>query len=191
MDFGLYYVLDVIDFQQLNFPPVSGDIKWKFLGSDSKHFALATGLGIGTGVERSLLYNDIFQHSSEDQWYYYGGTSVDGYVPLYFSAIFNLWGDRFSFNYNPFMVYRFGFYDSYHTSNSGSSEEYFFRPMNKALIGNAFSIGMGDDKFSVLGVLNIEKYPDSKREFENVEAYITFSYKIDLLKFKKKKVSMN
>jgi hypothetical protein len=185
MDVGLYYVLDEIDYKKLEFPPVSCDIKWKFLSTANKHFAVATGLGFGTGVERSLPYDEVV-HYSRDSWYNYGGTSLDAYIPLYFSAYFNLGGDRFSFNYNPFVVYRFGFYDRPLAPYYGPAD-YLFRSMNKGLIGNAFSIGMGDDKFSFFAVVNAEHYYHSGIGLENFEAYLTVAYKIDLLKFKKKK----
>lgn len=166
------------------FPQFSTDCKWQFLGTPEKHFVLATGLGFGTGVDRTWLYNEDYYHSEEEGWSIYGGRSLDGYLPLYFSYYLVRPQARWSFNFNPYLVYRFGFYDKFDSWAPG--DDYTgYRSLNQVFGGTAFSIGMGTSHNSLRGVMNLlYAGPGSHNSLDEFELYLSYIHKFQLGKKK-------
>ncbi|HYV90782.1 MAG TPA: hypothetical protein VE978_03330 [Chitinophagales bacterium] len=164
LDGGLYYGVDAIN-QRKKLPLFSGDVKYKLIGTQEKHYVISTGAGFGSGVEYSYSWNETKPHYyEEDVWHHYGGSSMDGYVPIYFSGYMTFPKSILSFTYNPYLLYRFGFYDNFHPG--GYYNQYNITPvyknMGKGLIGNAISITAKYKYASIYGVVNIQKYLNYK-----------------------------
>ena len=168
------------------FPEFSTDCKWQFIGTPDKHFVIATGVGFGTGVERTTLWNEIYSPSEDEAWYNYGGISFDGYLPLYFSYYLREKNSFWSFNCNPYIVYRFGFNDEY--TGLGPGDDFTgYQTLNQVFGGTAFSMGVGGAKNSLLGVINLlYPGPHSPNALDAFEIYIAYSHKFNLARKKVK-----
>jgi len=155
---------------------VSGDFKWQFFGEPANHFVLATGAGFGTGIERTTLWNELYEPGEDEAWYRYGGTSYDAYLPLYFSYYISSKDgkDLISLNCNPYIVYRFGFYDNYTGLGPGDAFTG-YQKLDQVYGGTAFSIGVGNAKNSLLGIADLlyagPHSPNGADEFELFIAY--------------------
>jgi hypothetical protein len=154
------------------FPEFSIDTKWQFFGKPPDHFVISSGLGFGTGVERTTIWNEIYNRSEDEAWYRYGGKSLDGYLPLYFSYYLVKENNYWSFNCNPYLVYRFGFYDEYTGLGPGDTFTG-YRKLDQVFGGTAFSIGRGDRKNTLMGILNLlYPGPRSPNGLDGFEIYI-------------------
>lgn len=173
------------DDKNIMFPEFSIDSKWQFFESPAKRFVISSGLGFGTGVERTTIWNEIYSPPEDYAWYYFGGTALDGYLPLYFSYYIIEGDTHWSFNCNPYLVYRFGFHDGYTGLGPGDTFTG-YQKMDQVFGGTAFSLGAGDKKNTVLGIINIlYAAPHSPNDADGLELYIVYAHKFQLGKKKK------
>ena len=185
LDGGLYYNPDLITNYKDKFQPLSVDIKWQLLSSPKEHFVLSTGAGFGTGVERTTLWNEAGPYySEEDAWYKYGSSSVDAYLPVYLSVYLHDSRFLYSFNFNPYLIYRLGFYEKVYDPNIYRSFHFDYRKMNIVLPGSAFSIMISDKhstmSVAVLNFLHSNSQIYDPNPVENFEVYWTYSHKFNL-----------
>ena len=169
IDVGTYYLLNIQDDHKA-FPEVSTDFKLQIAGTPEKKFVLSTGLGFGTGIERTTLYNEDYYHSTEESWWMYGGTSLDGYLPLYFTLYLPELGDQFFINCNPYLIYRFGFYEWEYTT--GYQEGVWnYRRLNQLYGGTAWAIGQHFGSSTIKLGFNLLFLTG---EYGNVEIFATY-----------------
>ncbi|MEP7129104.1 MAG: hypothetical protein ABI729_09565 [Chitinophagales bacterium] len=183
IDVGAYYQINLQD-NHIAFPGLSTDFKWQLLGTPEKHFVFSSGLGFGTGIERTTLYNEDYYHSEEESIWMYGATSLDAYLPLYFTFYLPQLGEHFFFNCNPYLIYRFGFYEWEYTGNSYQEGFWNYRPMKQLNGGTAFSIGASSKRSSFKVVLNILLPTGHPEAYGNAELYATYGFRFNIKKDK-------